>query len=143
MQQRLPGDPSICRACVLLLVVGLGVLAAVWMGLVPMWKAHLVSLAPTERVAELMRAVSWLIGAASLTLLVGAGYMWRVGSKVRRTSTFPTPGTRVCRATIVRTGAAARSLGLAMQGVAVLMLAATVGVLISGVRVIAFFRGYA
>lgn len=114
MQRTLPATPSVCRAvAVVLALCAVGVVAR-WFSL-SAWQEYVNALPRQEKITRLAITIAVLVLTAALVTWAAAAYLWRVGVKVRRSRSFPPPGTRVCRETAVIVGTRACVRGIIMQ----------------------------
>ena len=72
-----------------------------------------------------LQTLALLAALSMLPLAAAATYVFRLGHRIVRAERFPPPGTTVLRDTVVLRGRAARRRGRLLQGLAVVLIAAT------------------
>ena len=114
MNDMLPADPRLRRVA-LAVRTGAAVAGTVAIWWLSTYIDELATLARTDREASLALFRSRVLPALAVVVVVAvaAGVMLlRQGLSIVRTSRFPAEGSRVVRATPIRTGSAARALGI-------------------------------
>jgi hypothetical protein len=108
-------DPSVRRQTV------------IWVGII--FVAGLALLALVERgpIAQSPLALGIITVLVAAPLPAFAAYFWRLGRRIARAERYPAPGMRVIHDTVVLTGDVARRRGRLLQALAVIVMAALIG----------------
>ena len=130
-----PADPATRRRAVL--AVFAFALAGVAGGFALQdWLADLRAGDSDAARAALGNALTWGASLTSLAVLCLAAQLWWTGMRVRRAGRYPPPAARLARTARVVIGDEARTRGIALQALAVLLAVLVAGLLLATCRLV-------